>query len=144
MGCQHNLFLYLLKLKSLYQIDIIFSNPFSLIPHPSLLSKLILHGHDYHGQALKNLPTKFGGLLFPSIFFFLNFFCSKLSLLMYLFIVIMLGNGLDCYNGNVYTIKLLLKKKKIKALTDIQGEKNETINLVLHLLLLFYDLIHLC
>ena len=123
MRCQHNLFLYILKLKSLYQINIIFSNPFSLIPHPSLLSKLILHGHDYHGQALKNSPTKCGGLLFPSIFFFyllfLNFFCSKLSLLMYLFIVNMLGNGLDCYNGNVYTIKLLLKKKKKKALTDI-------------------------
>ena len=31
---------------------------------------------------------------------------------MYLFIVNMLGNELDCYNGNVYTIKLILKKKK--------------------------------
>ena len=30
---------------------------------------------------------------------------------MNLFIVNMLGNGLDCYNDNVYTIKLLLKKK---------------------------------
>ena len=78
MRCQHNLFLYILKLKSLYQINIIFSNPFSLIPHPSLLSKSILHDHDYHGQALKNSPTKCGGLLlFLSIFFFLISFVQS-------------------------------------------------------------------